>query len=228
MNENENGTSESNDQTSNTQADTQADKQTKLSLDASDELTPEIQEQMLADLKHKADTYGIKYHSSIKSQALSVKISEELKRREANANTVTEGLDITKPEPTAAATPAIAGNNPRSEAGMLVRIILNPIDPLKTPRGAEMFGAGNSVAGMFKKVIPYGKPWHVPKIIVNMLQEKKYMTFTTREVKGHEVKSKHLMPAYNIQILPDLTPEEINDLRQRQLMAQGTQPATNS
>ena len=57
-------------------------------------------------------------------------------------------------------------------------------------------------------------------MLLKMIKEKEYQHFTTRRVGDKEVVETKQLPAYTIQVLPPLTKEELEDLKQRQL-AQG-------
>lgn len=155
-------------------------------------------EMILADLKNKADLMGIKYHPSIGIETLSNKIKQ-----------------ILEAEKTAEDSP-VAENNVIANGRELIRIQVTCMDPSKKNYEAEIFTAGNSKIGMHSKCVPFGKPFHVPKIIYNMMKEKQFQMISDSEGGGKpQVK---LVNTYAIEVLPPLNEKELFEIKQRQAM----------
>lgn len=109
--------------------------------------------------------------------------------------------------------------------GKLVRCRITCMNPHKKNWTGEIVSVGSSKAGTFKKLIPFNleEPYHLPKIIFDFLKEKKCRIGTTvRLPNGQEVNRYKLVNEYALEVLDPLSPEELEDLAQRQAMAQGT------
>ena len=104
------------------------------------------------------------------------------------------------------------------KATKLVRCIITCNDRTKTALPGEIFSVRNANIPEQKKYIPFNVPTHVPQIILNAIREKNYTHFKkVRLPIGIESTKAEYLPAYNIQILPPLTSEEYNAIRQKQL-----------
>ena len=100
----------------------------------------------------------------------------------------------------------------------LVRCIITCNNPNKRNYTGEIFCVRNKSIEMVKKMVPFNVPTHVPQIILNMIKEKQLQHFTAKKLpNGIESKTVKLVPEYNIDILPPLTADEFNAIRQRQL-----------
>lgn len=169
-------------------------------------MTQPTEAQKLQALKSKADMLGLTYHPNIGldklKEKVDAKMAEQPSEDPVDAGEVPSG--ISKAEK-------------HKEAGKLVRILLNTRDPNKKDWPGEIFSVGNSAVGFFKKYVPYGTEWHVPQIIVNSLKSKKVQVFISKvDARGNKTKEGKLIPAYNLEVLPPLTPDEISDLAKAQ------------
>lgn len=100
----------------------------------------------------------------------------------------------------------------------LVRVRISCNNPNKRSYQGEIFCVRNKAIDMVKKFVPFGTPTHVPQIILNMIKEKQLQQFTSKRLpNGIESKNVKLVPEYNVEILPPLTTEEFNAIRQKQL-----------
>ena len=161
----------------------------------------------LATLKARADTLGIQYHPSIGVEKLREKVNGALAPKEE----------------TATFNPAAPSRKElRDEASKLVRMRLTCMNPNKKEWDGEFITAGNAVVGSFTKFIPFNAPdgWHVPHIIYEQLRDRECQVFyTVRDSKGNATRKGKLIKEFSIEILPQLTKEELHDLAQRQAMA---------
>lgn len=180
--------------------------------------TQETQESKsrLDSLKERADQMGISYHPSIGADKLSKKIEEALDGKS------------TESEAPAEAPKAESENDRRrrvrDKASQLVRVQLTCMNPNKSEWEGEMFSAGNSITGTYKRYVPFNVEWHVPRIILNMIQERQVQIFQTRrDERGNQVREGKLIKEFNVAELPPLSEAELKDLAQRQAMANGTQ-----
>lgn len=169
----------------------------------------------LSVLKTRADALGISYHPSISAPKLRDKINaflsdekEDAAEAEApKAKTETEGAKRLRL---------------RNEAAKLVRIRLTCMNPNKKEWDGEFITAGNAVVGTFTKFVPFNadEGWHVPHIIYEQLRDRECQVFVThRDSKGNSTRKGKLIKEFNIEILPPLTKEELEELARRQAMA---------
>ena len=98
----------------------------------------------------------------------------------------------------------------RKEALRLVRVIVTPNNPAETDRGGVLITVGNNAVGSITQMVQFGEPWHVKNIVLMALQEKQFQRFVTSKDKAPQ---SVLAKAYNIEILPNLTEVEIEQLR---------------
>lgn len=160
----------------------------------------------LTALKARADMMGVKYHPSISLEKLKEKITAHL-----NAE---EDKPVAEPEMDRAAL--------QRNASELMRIRVTCMNPAKKEWEGEIFTVGNSVVGTFKKYVPFNadEGWHVPRIIYEQLKERECQVFTTvRDLRGNSTRKGKLIKEFAIEVLPNLTEEEIKELAQRQAMA---------
>lgn len=170
----------------------------------------------LTSLKARADLMGITYHPSIGVDKLREKVQAALE----NKPTAPEKEDVTAASKSE--TPAERQARKRHEAGALVRIRVTCMNPAKKEWDGEIITTGNSVVGTFKKYIPFNSDegWHVPQIIYNQLVSRQCQVFTTvTDARGNKVRRGKLIREFAIEVLPQLTPQELHDLAQRQAMA---------
>ena len=160
----------------------------------------------LTALKARADMMGVKYHPSISLEKLKEKITAHLNAEEVKTEAA--------PEMDRAAL--------QRSASELVRIRVTCMNPAKKEWEGEIFTVGNSVVGTFKKYVPFNadEGWHVPRIIYEQLKERECQVFTTvRDARGNSTRKGKLIKEFAIEVLPNLTEEEIKELAQRQAMA---------
>lgn len=111
----------------------------------------------------------------------------------------------------------------KQEATKLVRVRITCMNPGKREWEGEIFQVSNRVTGVLKKYVPYGVDWHVPNMILNMIQERQCQVFTTvKGSRGFKSRVGKLIKEFGVEILPKLTEDDIKDLAQRQAMAKGT------
>lgn len=183
----------------------------------------ELQEDELEVLKTRATQLGIKFHPAIGVDKLREKVAEFLS-------------SDTKPDPegdtSAGPVPPVAGAETKAqlrtrqkrEASELIRVRVACMNPNKREWEGEVFTVSNAVVGTFKKMVPFDVEYHVPRFILNMIQQRRCQVFTTvKDSRGNKVRRGKLIKEFNVEILPALTEQELKDLAQRQAMANGTQ-----
>lgn len=176
----------------------------------------EIQEDELTVLKRQADIMGVRYHPSIGVEALRTKLEE--------ARAKTEIEDRAKNAAVNQLKSAEAEKLKRIRAAReLVRVRITCMNPLKKEYEGEFFSVGNSEIPTITKYVLFERDYHVPRIMLNMIRNKKYQMFVEeRTPGGGKIKRGKLVREYAVEELPPLTAAELQELKQRQLMAQGS------
>lgn len=186
-----------------------------------------VQDELTA-LKARADVLGVQYHPSIGLDKLRAKVAAAMSddpAAKADAEDEPSGAAGTAPAPEAPVESEGARlRRLKQEANRLVRIRLTCMNPAKKDWEGEIITVGNSLVGTLKKFIPFAaeEGWHVPQIMLEMLQARQFQHFYTEKSKGGiGVRRGKLVREFAIEILPDLTAQELKDLGQRQAMARG-------
>jgi hypothetical protein len=177
--------------------------------------TPLVQDE-LETLKARAKQLGITFHPSISLEKLRDKVTAAI-----------EGSEPEEEKPVAQAPVETEGqmrSRLKREALRLVRIRVTCMNPFKSEWDGELLTVGNSLIGTVTKFVPFNAEdgWHVPQIMLEMLQQRQCQTFvTTKNALGQKVRQGKLIKEFAIEILPDLTERELKELAQRQAMARG-------
>lgn len=111
-------------------------------------------------------------------------------------------------------------NIARAQATSKVRVLLTVYDPSRQQRSGEIFRVRNAHTGNIGEFVPYNtdQPIMLNKITVNILKETMYSRFvTSKKYSSSKVMESEQKPAFNVQILPQLTDEEIADMRRQAL-----------
>lgn len=179
----------------------------------------------LAMLKERADTLGVPYSNNIGLDTLKKRVNDKL-------NGVTEQKEEEpskeKTEEPKAMTRAAKEQKLREDLARehlaLLRVRIYNLDPKKNDLRGEIITVGNRYLGSIRKFIPFGEAtdngYHIPKIMYEELKRRKFQQIRTKTVNGQiEVKSR-MVPEYSLEILPPLTPEELEDLAVRQAAAE--------
>lgn len=113
----------------------------------------------------------------------------------------------------------------REEQTKLIRIRIQNLDPKKKDLHGEIITVANEYLGTIKKFVPYGEVtdegYHVPYCIYEFLKSKRFLNIrTTRDRVTKQVKVEHNMALeYSIEVLPQLTRDELNRLAASQAAA---------
>lgn len=175
------------------------------------------------ELKARAEELGISYNSNIKTDALAELISNaeqgitpEIAEAAKAAEEVSKKLGEDKPKEEKVENKARTIGQVKADARKaslkLVRCIVTSMDKDKADLSGEIISCGNSMTGMIKKFVPFGKEWHVPVVLLETLRDKKMLMVRDRRTPKGTIKEHYEVPQYNVQILPDLTQEELNRL----------------
>ena len=173
----------------------------------------------LDSLKARADRMGIAYHPSIGVDKLREKVAAAL----ADEPAVSTAPVAVEPVPAEVETLAQKRRRMKNDAMALVRIRLTCMNPAKKEWDGEIITAGNNLVGSVTKYVPFQaeEGWHIPRIMLNVLQARQCQVFTTLKSKGGvAIRQGKLIKEFAIEILPQLTADELHDLAQRQALAQ--------
>lgn len=180
----------------------------------------------LAMLKERAKLMGISISGNIGIDALKKKIEHHLAGKKEEAD-----------EP---ANLSVGSNAPRKKSKAeqeqdlreqlwademaLVRCRIYNMNPSKRDLHGEIITVANRFVGTVRKFIPFGEAtdngYHIPKIIFNDLKARQFQSITTKTVNGKiEVKTR-MVPEYNIEVMPPLSAEELQELALKQEAAE--------
>lgn len=189
-------------------------------------------------LQGQADKLGITYHHKNNADTLRAKIGELLLADPAKAGLLLTGGQVL--ESAALAGPEVSTVEPnleykpmtadeykvasqkkaRLQVGALRRIQFTNMNETKKNWPGEPISVGSARLGTFKKYVFFnGEPYHVPQIIYDVMKEKKCSSFfTVTNKRGPDTRKSKLINEYAIVDLPPLTPAELEDLGERQML----------
>ena len=167
-------------------------------------------------LKARAAQMGIKHSPNIGIETLKQKIDEVLNGGSNDSIEEEEGRVLSKREYLNQYR-----NTLRKEALKLVRIRVTDLDPKKKDLPGEILCCANEFIGSVKRYVPYnGEPWHVEQCILNMMRDKEFLNIKTTKGKNDAVQvDKKWVKEYAIEILPELSKEELTKLAAAQAAA---------
>jgi len=107
------------------------------------------------------------------------------------------------------------------DAMKLVRVIVRPNDPLKLESTGEIFTVGNATVNngrAVKKYIPFNNEegWHIPNILYQNIKAAECQIFKKMSRNGQDTMEAMKIKAYNIEVLPALTQDEIDKIAIKQ------------
>ena len=179
-------------------------------------MTEEINNDLTA-LKEKATLMGIKFHPASGAKSIQEKIDAKLNSNDEEQTPVVKTAPV-------AETQQQMSVRIKKEATALIRCRITCMNPNKTEWDGEIFCVGNSVIPTIKKMVPFNQDFHVPRMMLDMIQDKKCQVFVTEidpVTRKRSTKGK-LIPEFAIDVLPPLTEKELTKLAQRQAMAAGS------
>lgn len=187
-------------------------------LDPNSEVESNTEE--LDTLKKRATTMGIDFHPKIGLTKLKAKVQDKLDsvRAEDSSTKAPQTLKDTGAL-TEEQYKKIKAVNTRKACGALKVIQVTCMNPDKKNWPGEVFSAGSAKLGTWKKFVPFGSEvgYHVPQILIDMMKERKFSQFRKEKgPKGVEITKGYLVPEFAINILPDLTQEQMQDLANQQ------------
>lgn len=178
---------------------------------AKDTATPDLSELDL--LKLRAKQLGIEFHHAIGAVKLSKMIEAEL-------NPTTEaptGQNVPMATRTSKNKMRVAQSK---SANRLVRIRVSNLNPAKKEWPGEVYTVANSVVGSIRKYVPFNndRGWHVPQMMLNMMQEKECQIFFTEKTARGDIRKGKIIKELAIEIMEPLTAPELKDLADQQAL----------
>lgn len=185
----------------------------------------------LALLKERAKQMGIPFSNNISLETLRKRISDKMEGKvEPEVNPLTGDVEIaaitTAPKKLDAKQNALALRKMMQRDQMkLVRVRITNMDPKKKDLPGEIWTVSNEYLGNVRKMIPYGEQtdegFHIPYCLFRLLQSKRFLHIRTVKdrVTGVERQEKQWVKEFSLDVLPDLTKEELARLAAAQAAA---------
>ena len=185
----------------------------------------------LALLKERAKQMGIPFSNNISLETLRKRIADKMEgKEEPEVNPLTGDVEIaaitTAPKKLDAKQNALALRKMMQRDQMkLVRVRITNMDPKKKDLPGEIWTVSNEYLGNVRKMIPYGEQtddgYHIPYCLFRLLQSKRFLHIRTVKdrVTGVERQEKQWVKEFSLDVLPDLTKEELARLAAAQAAA---------
>ena len=185
----------------------------------------------LALLKERAKQMGIPFSNNISLETLRKRISDKMEgKEEPKVNPLTGDVEIaaitSAPKKLDAKQNALALRKMMQREQMkLVRVRITNMDPKKKDLPGEIWTVSNEYLGNVRKMIPYGEQtdegFHIPYCLFRLLQSKRFLHIRTVKdrVTGVERQEKQWVKEFSLDVLPDLTKEELARLAAAQAAA---------
>lgn len=169
-------------------------------------------------LKQRADMMGITYSNNISKEKLQAKIDAKMNGEEQKP---------AEPEQTINALAPVTNIDPRAQLiedeMKLVRVRITNLDPKKKNLPGEILTLANEVLGTVRKFIPFGEVtdngYHVPQCLYRMMDERKFLDIRTRKKDGKTYIEQRWAKEFALEVLPQLTPQELARLATAQIAA---------
>lgn len=182
----------------------------------------ELQVDEMTILKQRATMMGIKFSNNIGLEALRKKVADA-----QEGITEQEQAEV---NPLATAPAAVQedklsmAQRIRLENTRLVRVRIQNLDPKKKDLPGEILTVANDYMGTVRKYVPYGEAtdngYHIPYCIYKLLKSRKFLHVSVKKGRnGKERVEQQWVREFAIEILPQLTEEELKQLGQAQLAA---------
>lgn len=187
-------------------------------LDEEEQLT---EKQIRETLFSKARMMGISFSNNISTDALRERINAKLEPKE-DTEAASSVNPLEKEKPVRVKT---LRQIQRDEQMKLVRIRIQCLDPKKKDLPGEVVTVANEYLGTVKKFVPYGENtddgYHVPYCIYRMLEKRRFLNIRTVKDRrtGLERVDSTWAKEFAIEVLPQLTPEQIRQLAAAQQAA---------
>lgn len=182
-------------------------------------------------LKERAKQMGIPFSNNISLETLRKRISDKMEGKDVpEINPLAGDAEIaaitSAPVKLDAKQNALALRKMMQREQMkLVRVRITNMDPKKKDLPGEIWTVSNEYLGNVRKMIPYGEQtdegFHIPYCLFRLLQSKRFLHIRTVKdrVTGVERQDKQWVKEFSLDVLPDLTKEELARLAAAQAAA---------
>lgn len=182
-------------------------------------------------LKERAKQMGISFSNNISVETLRKRISDKMEgKEEPEVNPLAGDSEIaaitSAPQKLDAKQNALALRKLMQREQMkLVRVRITNMDPKKKDLPGEIWTVSNEYLGNVRKMIPYGEQtnegFHIPYCLFRLLQNKRFLQIRTvrDRVTGQERQESQWVKEFSLDVLPDLTKEELARLAAAQAAA---------
>ena len=182
-------------------------------------------------LKERAKQMGISFSNNISVETLRKRISDKMEGKdEPEVNPLTGDPEIaaitSAPQKLDAKQNALALRKLMQREQMkLVRVRITNMDPKKKDLPGEIWTVSNEYLGNVRKMIPYGEQtnegFHIPYCLFRLLQNKRFLQIRTvrDRVTGQERQESQWVKEFSLDVLPDLTKEDLARLAAAQAAA---------
>ena len=175
-------------------------------------------------LQEQATIMGITFSKKAGVAALKEKIAAKMNGESIEDDEVEVEQTPTKQTLTKAETEAKQRKEIYNEAMKLVRIHVSCMNPAMSEVPGAIFAVANEYIGNVRKYVPFtghDDGWHVPNCIYQLLLSKQFTTTRTQRdpITKREVQVPVTLKEFNIQVLPQLTEEELELMKKAQLAA---------
>ena len=182
-------------------------------------------------LKKRARLIGVEFSNNIGLETLKERVAAKLGAEDDTSN---EGEsseeEESKENPLASAAPAKGKSAKKKTLRQhlhdqnmrLVRVRVSCMDPKKNDLPGEIFTVANEFLGTVRKFVPFGEAtddgYHIPYCIYKMMQARQFLQITTRKDKVTKqlVVNSRYVREFSIEILPEMTAEELRKLAMEQ------------
>ena len=173
-------------------------------------------------LKLRADQLGVPYSNNIGVETLRQRVADAMegKKPEQVVSANPLGADIPEVE-----TPMQLRARLMAEQLKLVRLRITNMDPKKKDLPGEILTVANEYIGTVRKYIPYGEQtdngYHVPYCLYVLLDSRRFQHIRVTKKNGREHVETSWAKEFSLEILPQLTPDELAKLAASQAAAGG-------
>lgn len=181
----------------------------------------------LALLKQRARMMGVQFSNNIGLESLKERIRAKMEGEEQAPNTETVPELKSSDEATSVKRKTLR-QHLLEENMKLVRLRITNLDPKKKDLPGEIITVANEHLGTVRKYVPYGEVtdngYHVPYCIYKALKARKFLnirTFKDRQNQNQIRVEQNWAQEFALEVLPQLTKEEIQKLAAAQSAAGG-------
>lgn len=181
----------------------------------------ELQVDEMTILKQRATMMGIKFSNNIGLEALRKKVADAQEGITEQEQPEVNPLATT---PTVQEDKLSMAQRIRLENTRLIRVRIQNLDPKKKDLPGEILTVANDYMGTVRKYVPYGEAtdngYHIPYCLYKLLKNRKFLHVSVKKGRnGKERVEQQWVREFAIEILPQLTEEELKQLGQAQLAA---------